>query len=107
MQEVGVADENVGRIRLELRPAVGRRVAVQDLGPDARPAREELSEGLELVLLQGLGGKQEEGAGLGVGGAGVSRTGSWYARLLPEAVPVTTRTSRPARARTMASTWWV
>jgi hypothetical protein len=66
VQEIGVADENLGRIGLELRPAVGRCVAVQDLGPDAGPAREELPEGLELVLLERLGGKQEEGAGLGV-----------------------------------------
>ena len=66
VQEVGVADENLGRIGLELRPAVGRRVAVQDLGPDARSPREELPEGLQLVLLQRLGGKQEQGAGLGV-----------------------------------------
>ena len=66
VQEIGVADENLGRIGLELRPAVGRRVAVQDLGPDAGPAREELPQGLELVLLERLGGKQEEGAGLGV-----------------------------------------
>ena len=66
VQEVGVADENLGRIGLELRPAVGRRVAIQDLGPDARPLREELPEGLQLVLLERLGGKQEQGAGLGV-----------------------------------------
>ena len=74
-----------------------RRVAVQDLGPDVRPRGDELAERFQLILLQGLGGKQEEGPRLGVVRS-VSRTGSWYPRLLPEAVPVTIRTSRPARA---------
>jgi len=71
MEQVGIADENVRRLLLELRPTVGRRVAVQDLGPDPRSPREELSEGLQLVLFQGLGRKQEEGAGVGIASQGL------------------------------------
>ncbi len=66
MEKVGVADENVRRLLFELRSAMGRGVAVQDLGPDVRSPREELSERLQLILLECLGRKQKERTGLGV-----------------------------------------